>query len=304
VTHEGLRALGLATVLLAAAPAWQDGPAVVAQTPGAAEIRVGVLRNGSYEISTLPLDPYVARVLGGEAAPGTHPSALEALAIAVRTYAVANRNRHRADGFDVCDQTHCQVLRAANTATERASQATAGQILLDRGRPATIYYSASCGGRSEVPSAVWPGSADPSFLPSRKDDACRGEPQWAMDLTAAEIERALAPAGFHGRLKNVRVSARSKSRRVATLRLDGLTPRSISGQDFRMAVGRAFGPLVIRSTAFELRRTREGYRFAGHGYGHGVGMCVIGSMQLAHDGRSAAQILNRYFPGLRIGPVR
>ena len=39
------------------------------------------------------------------------PAALEALAITIRTYALANRDRHRADGFDLCDETHCQVVR-------------------------------------------------------------------------------------------------------------------------------------------------------------------------------------------------
>jgi peptidoglycan hydrolase-like amidase len=99
-----------------------------------------------YSVTTVPLDPYVARVLAGEASPDSQPAALEALAIAVRTYALANLRRHRSEGFDVCDQTHVQVVRTATPATERAALATAGQVLLDRGSPAAIYYSASCGG--------------------------------------------------------------------------------------------------------------------------------------------------------------
>src|SRR5581483_1695880 len=42
-------------------------------------------------------------------------------------------------------------------------------------------------------------------------------------------------------------------------------------------------------------------RFSGRGSGHGVGLCVIGSTHLAAAGRSAAFILQRYFPGLVIG---
>src|SRR5207244_4157510 len=44
-------------------------------------------------------------------------------------------------------------------------------------------------------------------------------------------------------------------------------------------------------------------RFAGHGSGHGVGLCVIGSTKLAIAGETAAQILRRYFPGTEIGTV-
>ena len=97
----------------------------------AATIRVGIARpGGGYAVTTLPMDVYVARVLAGEAVRDSQPAALEALAIAVRTFAAANPGRHRADGFDLCDQTHCQVLRGATSATERAAEATAGRVLL------------------------------------------------------------------------------------------------------------------------------------------------------------------------------
>lgn len=71
-----------------------------------------------------------------------------------------------------------------------------------------------------------------------------------------------------------------------------------------MAVARTLGPLVVKSAAFEMDRRRDNgrdvYHFEGHGYGHGVGMCVIGSLNLASRGQTAAQILNRYYPGLDI----
>ena len=44
-------------------------------------------------------------------------------------------------------------------------------------------------------------------------------------------------------------------------------------------------------------------RFAGHGSGHGVGMCVIGSAKLAVAGETSTRILARYFPGTVIGSV-
>jgi hypothetical protein len=86
------------------------------------------------------------------------------------------------------------------------------------------------------------------------------------------------------------------------LALDGLKPDQISGQDFRVAVGRTLGWQHVKSTAFELRVKDGSYRFSGHGSGHGVGMCVIGSARLAEKGVSAEDILARYFPGLEISP--
>src|SRR3982751_2362080 len=143
-------------------------------------LSVGALRpGGGYTVADMPLETYVARVLAGEAVRDSQPAALEALAITIRTFALANRGRHRADGFDLCDQTHCQVVRPATAATDRAAQATAGRVLLARGGlPASVYYSAACGGRTQLPSDVWPGAEDPPYLPSKADDACEGAPAW------------------------------------------------------------------------------------------------------------------------------
>ena len=276
-------------------------PSASGQSPAPGTLRVGFLRPAGYTVVTLPLEPYVARVLSGEAARESRPAALEALAITIRTFALANRGRHGADGFDVCDQTHCQVVRTADAATERAAKATAGRVLLRDGAPASVFYTASCGGRTEKPSNVWPGAEDPSFLPSQADDACQGAPAWTAAIHDGDLLRALRAAGFRGsRLRDARIAERNGSGRVARLTLDGLKPAQISGQDLRVAVGRTLGWQHIKSTAFNVRRRGDEYVFQGHGFGHGVGMCVIGAARLAERGANATAILARYFPGLPI----
>jgi hypothetical protein len=128
---------------------------------------------------------------------------------------------------------------------------------------------------------------------------------WTAELTAADLVRALRAGGFRGdRLRDLRVTSHTGSGRVAWLRLDGLTPGEISGQDLRTIIGRTLGWQHIRSTAFDVRRTGTGFHFAGHGSGHGVGLCVIGSARLAARGESAEAILARYFPGLQVAELR
>lgn len=301
--HKGIKSLCVLCVLCVAAPgSGLPQRPIAARHAAPAVVRVGVLEaDGRYSIAAMPIETYVARVLAGEAARASPPAALEALAIAVRTFALANRGRHRADGFDLCDQTHCQVLRGATPATERAAQATAGELLVRNGAPAAVYYTASCGGRTEKPSAVWPGAEDPPFLPVKDDDACQGAPAWSVQLHASDLLRALHAAGFRGgHLNDMRIVSRSASGRVARLEIEGLQPSTISGQDLRVTVGRAIGWQHLKSTAFTLQRDGDVYRFDGHGSGHGVGLCVIGSARLAEQGRSAQQILARYYPGLDI----
>ncbi|HEY3045347.1 MAG TPA: SpoIID/LytB domain-containing protein [Vicinamibacterales bacterium] len=272
---------------------------------GQLDLRVGFARaGGGYTIQTLPLETYIARVLAGEAARGSPQAALEVLAITIRTFALGNRDRHRADGFDLCDETHCQVVRAATAATTLAAQATAGQVLMRNDAIASVFYSASCGGRTEIPSNVWPGADDPPYLPSTDDDACGGAPAWEAELSAADLLRAFRAAGFRGdRFREMRIASRNGSGRVARLGLEGLMPAEISGQDLRVVVGRTLGWQHIKSTAFELRRQgAQGaiYRFSGRGSGHGVGLCVTGSTNLAARGVSTLAILAKYFPGADI----
>ena len=70
-----------------------------------------------------------------------------------------------------------------------------------------------------------------------------------------------------------------------------------------MAIGRTLGWQVLKSSLFDVERTATGYRFRGNGGGHGVGLCVLGSVRMAAGGRSALEILARYFPGTSVQGV-
>jgi stage II sporulation protein D len=276
----------------------------ISQTaPADPVIRLGrSLPAGKTKVERIAVDAYIAQVLAGEGEPKASNAAQEALAITARTFALANRNRHRAEGFDLCDTTHCQVLRPATPTTTRAAQATSGRVLLHQGQPAFVFYSAWCGGHTELASQVWPGAIDYASEPSIEDDACQDEPGWTSEVTSRDIEDALRMAGLRGsRVRELRVLVRSRSDRVARIGVDGFTPPEISGHEFRMAVGRVAGIQSIKSTAFEVDRTATGYRFHGRGFGHGVGLCVIGAGRRAARGASAEEILRFYFPGLTIG---
>ena len=62
---------------------------------------------------TVPLEEYVAGVLAGESAGFRSAQSLAAMAVAVRTYAVRFQGRHKPEGYDFCDTTHCQDLASA-----------------------------------------------------------------------------------------------------------------------------------------------------------------------------------------------
>jgi stage II sporulation protein D (peptidoglycan lytic transglycosylase) len=279
-------------------PAQSDvGEADLVAASAARTVRLGAVADG--RVATVPLEAYVARVLAGEADPRAGDAAQQALAIAIRTYTLKNLDRHARDGYDLCDSTHCQVPRPSTPTSRRAAMATAGQVLTWRGELAEVFYSASCGGRSERASEVWPGANYP-YLVSREDDVCDDDPSWTVDFRLDEVKRVLQGIGFAGeRLKDVHVDGRTSSGRVARLRLSGLHPDVIAGDQFRLAVGAT----RLRSTAFEVEKDGERLRFTGRGFGHGVGMCVIGAARRALRGETAAAILAQYYPGLELTSV-
>lgn len=290
----GVAAGLVAVTALVAAQAEITDAALEAASAGRV-VRVGPATGGRGPVVELPLEMYVARVLAGEGEPWAADAAQQALAIAIRTFALANPGRHGRDGFDFCDGTHCQVPRLASAASRRAAFATMGQLLTYNGTPAELFYSASCGGYSESAGQVWPGMNYP-YLPAAPDDVHADDAAWTIELTLGQVERALQRAGFGGRLREVRVDERSASGRAARLQLAGLVPDVIAGEQFRAAVGTT----TLRSTAFSVERRGGSLHFTGRGFGHGVGMCVIGAGRRAERGESASAILARYYPGLAL----
>ena len=270
---------------------------------GTEMVRIGVARPaGGYDVVSMPLEIYVSRVVSGEMGPRAAAPALEAMAMTVRTFARAHRQRHAAEGFDLCDLTHCQVVGKATPATDAAAAATAGLVLLDGTRVADVYYSAWCGGHTQTASRAWPGATDRAYLPARPDEACADEPGWTSEIPEPKLRQALQAAGLKGdRVTSLAVTARDASGRVHTLQAAGMAPDSIGANAFQLAVGRVIGWQFVKSTRFDIRQTATGVSLTGRGMGHGVGLCTRGAMNRARAGATREAILAAYFPGVTIG---
>ncbi len=115
-----------------------------------------------YNINSLNMDDYLRGVVPQEASPSWYPAALQAQAIAARTYAAQQRSAAGIwSTYDICDSTACQAYGGANLRsptgvvtpieypqTDAAIAATAGQIRTYNGAPAFTQFSSSNGGFS------------------------------------------------------------------------------------------------------------------------------------------------------------
>jgi SpoIID/LytB domain protein len=255
-------------------------------------------------LETVALEPYVARVVAAEAAPGMPAAALEAVAIAARTFAVTHRTRHQDEAFELCDTTHCQaVATAAWSAAYAAASATRGLVLAREGHPVPIQYSAACPGTLYAARDVWGGDvaahedvrSHVGAEPNRHDVAT-----WQADVRVEELTRALHAAGLRGGPPRDVSVARTASGLPLAVRLDGMQPDVLSADRFRTIVGRALGWHVLKSHYWTVDRRSGGYHFRGQGKGHGVGLCLAGAETMARRdaGTTASDVLAVYYARL------
>ncbi len=259
--------------------------------------------NGLRVALQLSSERYVAAVLSAEAAPDEPEASLEALAIVVRTFALTNLHRHNADGFDLCDSTHCQALHLGpvRPAIAQAIRDTAGITLWSGSHRASTYYTQHCGGISEAASAVWPDEHAP-YLTSHADPYClRHSPaDWQAKVPLVDLSRIASEQHWNlpTLITSVRIVQRTTSGRAKLLEVAG--PRgtaTISASSLHFAINRALGWNRIRSDLYNVVIAGDTLQFTGHGYGHGVGLCQAGSFQMALEHHTAAEILAFYFPG-------
>ena len=189
----------------------------------------------------------------------------------------------------------------------RAAMArTAGQILTWEDAPAQVFYTASCGGMTE--RAVRRLARRRRIR--RTCDRTTTAPATASRTGRRRFRPRSRPRAARRRLprarplRDVKREGRTASGRVESLHLAGLAPEQISAQDFRTIVGRSARLAVDQEHRLHRDADRQRVlRFDGHGFGHGVGLCVLGSVGRAEHGDSAKAILDAYFPGLKIRTV-
>lgn len=264
-----------------------------------------ILRLATGRVETVPLEAYVAAVLPAEI--GTAPeAAMEAQAVAARSYAVAKGSRHADGGADLCDGTHCQVYRglgAATGASRRAAAATAGLVLVQADRVIPAPFHAVCGGRTARPSDVWDDEETPDLVPV-DDDACVGTPgaSWTFHLGRPALRELGASLGIPD-ARFVEVFGEDGSGRASAVRLVSPGGRSlvVRAFEFRKAANELWGWATVRSTAFAVAgETRSEYVLSGRGTGHGAGLCQVGAVRRARRGESRDAILAHYYPGTRV----
>jgi stage II sporulation protein D len=102
-------------------------------------------------INIVPMEDYLLGVVPSELSL-PQIEAQKAQAVAARTYAIANTNGYRDQGFDVVDTVWSQVYKGVSIESQMGTQAvlqTRGLVATYKGKPINALYTSTCGGRTE-----------------------------------------------------------------------------------------------------------------------------------------------------------
>ncbi|MDX6327583.1 MAG: stage sporulation protein [Nocardioidaceae bacterium] len=100
-------------------------------------------------VNVVKMDSYVKGVVPSEAYTSWEPAALQAQAVAARTYAAFEQAANRDRYYQICDTSSCQVYGGKDrevSSTNAAVDATSREILTYGGEPAFTLFSSSSGG--------------------------------------------------------------------------------------------------------------------------------------------------------------
>ena len=304
--------------LSSAHPLWVDGQAY------RGEILVRVAAPGRLAvINAIRIEDYLRGVVPREiGSAGVAPAALRAQAIAARSYALFYLGRRSHAGCDLFAGPEDQVyggMAAEQTLATQAVVATRGLVAVWDGAPIRANYCSTCGGATESCDRVWPGESYP-YLRAVRDRSSSGESfcaesryfRWEERWSCTQLQQIIsehlprkvpdARGRELGRLRGLKVKKRSPSGRIELLeiQMEGGNFRA-RGDRIRWILRRPDGGLLRSTWIGKLRIERGEGCFVtldGAGYGHGVGMCQVGAMELGRRGLSAPQILRHYYRGV------
>jgi stage II sporulation protein D len=208
-----LRAAGHGRVAIAGIGTYRGALEVVPTDSDAGALNV---------INVLPIDQYVKGVIPNESPPSWPAAALEAQAVAARSFALSVNVG--GNGFGLYNDTRSQVyegLDSETTPTNAAADATRGQVLMYGGDIAETYFSACSGGHTESVQNVFFGPSIPYLVgvPDPYDYYCPLH-DWTLKFSGSEISAKLG-SYLDGTLKKVVVTQRGVSPRIIWAKLYG-----------------------------------------------------------------------------------
>jgi stage II sporulation protein D len=272
------------------------------------KVRLAKTSSGFTAINQVDLEDYLASVIGKEMYVTWPQAALQAQAVASRSYAMYKIERKKSELYDLLNTTTSQVyggVEGEAPSTLEAVAATRGQVLTHQGKIIEAVFHSASGGHTENSEYVWM-SAVPYLRGVPDFDQNAPVYQWQANFTAAQLRQRLPGVGNIKALVPVQTSPTG---RIQQMRIMGdYGSQVISGSQLRKSLG-------LKSTLIQVQPNfglvagqsfagaPDGFSIQGRGYGHGIGMSQWGAHGMATQGKTYREIVQHYYPGTTINII-
>lgn len=256
------------------------------------ELRISSINGALKIINYVNEADYLTGVLRGEVGYDKSNALYEVHAILSRTYARFYKDRHRSEGFELCDQTHCQVFKGHYDYKpyQQAILSTKDLVVIDsvKGDLAELLFHSNCGGQTCASEDVWKSTL--TYCRSIRDTFCLRSQQaiWqkqiSLDLFCNKLNIGMP---IDSTAKNSLRDA------ICSFSLNRPEMLNIGNKKFKTTELRT--RLNLKSAWFDWECRGDSVYFYGRGFGHGVGMCQEGAIRMSELGYSPSQIIKHYY---------
>lgn len=242
----------------------------------------------------IDLENYLSGVVESESGKEQNFEYYKTQAIISRTYTLSNRDKHIHEGFHLCNEVHCQAYNGKSRYSEIipiAVQETESIVIVDCDIDLIhATYHSNCGGKTVNSEEVWAKSV--SYLRSVEDTFCLNAPhaQWEHTMETDKWRSYLE--NDHGLASNESAKLLNiyPNERLSFFQMEDTT---IPTRDIRKS-------LDLRSTFFKINTSGKQTQFIGKGFGHGVGLCQEGAMEMSKRGYTSFEILHHYYKNIHL----
>lgn len=254
---------------------------------------INVRDNNLLLINNIEVENYIAGVVQAETWGATkNVEFFKVQAICVRNYLMKNKDKHKKDGYNLCDQVHCQAYKGRANQAEviQGAYNSKGEIIVDeKGDIIETLFHSNSGGETVNSQDVW-GRAFSHLLGKIDTFSVGGKAYtWEKFIQFKDWQRYFRDKGINVRddsIKNELLNfSQEDGRKKEMLGISLVQIR----KDFN-----------LRSTFFSCEPWGSEVKLNGKGYGHGVGMSQEGAIGMCDQGYEYWQVIEFYFTGAKI----
>jgi stage II sporulation protein D len=247
--------------------------------------------NGSFRIiNHVELENYVAGVVDAECGGFADQNFFEVQAILCRTYALYNINKHWKEGYNLCDQVHCQVYRGktSNSDVLMAVYLSNNRVIIDKdSNIVSAAFCANCGGQTVNSEDAW--TKPHTYLKTVVDTFCiyQKNALWQVKMPASKWLNYLA--------EKYQYPINDSLKRIAALNFKQPSRKTFFDEENKIPLKNIRADLIFKSTWFSIYPKGDTLLFQGRGYGHGVGLCQEGALKMCRLQIPYLDIIHFYY---------